>query len=94
MKQFNFTEYLKNNRLLKESTEQTQNNISEKKIKSITRGLSPDKQEQLESYISSLAEIKKEIKKLVKQRKRQKNKSINDLDEIGGDMMHNYLDIK
>lgn len=56
------------------------------KIEAIKKGLSPDKQEQLESYISSIEEIKKEIKKLIKQGEQQ-------VEETGGNMMNLHLKV-
>lgn len=59
---------------------------SRAKIDSLKKGLSPDDQEKLESYISSITEIKKEIQELVKKGKKN-------VDEVGGDMMNLRLDV-
>lgn len=56
------------------------------KIENLKKGLSPDDQEKLESYISSITEIKKEIQELVKKGKKN-------VDEVGGDMMNLHLDV-
>jgi hypothetical protein len=56
------------------------------KLSEIKANLLPEEAEQLEEYLDALKEIKKSVKKLIQ--KGMKGKKPQEMDEVGGDMMH------
>jgi hypothetical protein len=80
---------LKSFRNLNESVELEEETTEEQpksKLSEIKANLLPEEAEQLEEYLDALKEIKKSVKKLIQ--KGMKGKKPQEMDETGGDMMH------
>jgi uncharacterized spore protein YtfJ len=63
------------------------------KLESIKANLSPDDGDQLSEYIDALQEIMKSIKLLIKKSSKSKKSNKQEVDEVGGNMMHQYKSI-